>query len=63
MKHQDIILIGAGPAGLTAGYYCSHFGFDTLIFEEKIPGGNAAEIPVLENYPGCSEGISGKELA
>jgi len=62
MKHQDIILIGAGPAGLTAGYYCSHFGFDTLIFEEKIPGGNAAEIPVLENYPGCSEGIAGKEL-
>jgi thioredoxin reductase (NADPH) len=63
MQHQDIILIGAGPAGLTAGYYCSYFGFDTLIFEEKIPGGNAAEIPFIENYPGCSEGITGKELA
>jgi len=46
----------------TAGYFCSYFGFDTLIFEEKIPGGNAAEIPILENYPGCSEGITGKEL-
>ena len=62
MHHRNIILIGAGPAGLTAGYFCSYFGFDTLIFEEKIPGGNAAEIPILENYPGCSEGITGKEL-
>jgi thioredoxin reductase (NADPH) len=62
MKDHDIILIGAGPAGLTAGYYCSHFGFDTLILEEKMPGGNAAEIPVVENYPGYSEGITGKDL-
>jgi thioredoxin reductase (NADPH) len=62
MQHRDIIVIGAGPGGLTAGYYCSYFGFDTLIFEEKIPGGNAAEIPLIENYPGCSEGITGKEL-
>jgi len=62
MQHRDVILIGAGPAGLTAGYFCSYFGFNTLIFEEKIPGGNAAEIPLIENYPGCSEEITGKEL-
>ena len=62
MQHRNIILIGAGPAGLTAGYHCSSFGFDTLIFEEKIPGGNAAEIPFLDNYPGYSERITGKEL-
>jgi len=62
MEHRDIIVIGAGPAGLTAGYYCSFYAFDTLIFEEKIPGGNAAEIAVLENYPGYSEGITGKDL-
>lgn len=62
MQHRDVIVIGAGPAGLTAGYYCSFYGLDTLIFEEKIPGGNAAEIPLLENYPGYSEGIPGREL-
>jgi thioredoxin reductase (NADPH) len=62
MQHRDVILIGAGPAGLTAGYYCSFYGFDTLIFEEKIPGGYAAEIPILENYPGYVEGITGKDL-
>lgn len=62
MEHRDIIVIGAGPAGLTAGYYCSFYAFDTLIFEEKIPGGYAAEIAVLENYPGYSEGITGKDL-
>lgn len=62
MQHRDVILIGAGPAGLTAGYYCSFYGFDTLILEEKIPGGYAAEIPILENYPGYIEGITGKDL-
>jgi thioredoxin reductase (NADPH) len=55
-------VIGAGPGGLTAGHYCSLYGLDTLILEEKIPGGYAAEIPFLENYPGCIEGISGKDL-
>jgi thioredoxin reductase (NADPH) len=62
MQHRDAIVIGAGPGGLTAGYYLAHYGFDTTIFEEKIAGGYAAEIPFLENYPGCSEGISGKDL-
>ena len=62
MQHRDIIVIGAGPAGLTAGIYLANYGFNTLIFEEKIPGGHAAEIPFLENYPGYSEGITGKDL-
>ena len=62
MQHRDTMVIGAGPGGLTAGYYCSLYGLDTLILEEKIPGGYAAEIPFLENYPGCIEGISGKDL-
>jgi thioredoxin reductase (NADPH) len=63
MQHHDIIVIGAGPAGLTAGFYLANYGFDTAIVEEKIPGGYAAEIPVLENYPGCVEGVSGKDMA
>jgi len=62
MEHRNIVVIGAGPAGLTAGIYLAHYGFDTIIFEGKIAGGYAAEIPFLENYPGCIEGISGKDL-
>jgi len=62
MQHQDIIVIGAGPAGLTAGFYLGLYGLDTVIFEEKIAGGYAAEIPSLENYPGCVEGMSGKDI-
>jgi len=62
MQHREAIVIGAGPGGLVAGYYLAHYGFDTIILEEKITGGYAAEIPYLENYPGCSEGIKGKNL-
>jgi len=62
MQNRDVIVIGAGPAGLTAGIYLSYYGFDTLIFEEKIPGGDAAEIPFIENFPGYSEKITGKDL-
>ena len=62
MEHRHIIVIGAGPAGLAACIYSASYGFKTLIFEEKIPGGCAAEIPFLENYPGCSEGITGRDL-
>lgn len=62
MQHRDIIVIGAGPAGLTAGFYLAHYSLDTIIFEEKITGGYAAEIPILENYPGCIEGTSGKDI-
>jgi len=62
MEHRDTVVIGAGPAGLTAGIYLVYYGFETVILEEKIAGGYAAEIPSLENYPGCIEGISGKDL-
>jgi thioredoxin reductase (NADPH) len=62
MRDHDIIVIGAGPAGLTAGFYLAHYGCDTVIFEEKIAGGYAAEIPLIENYPGCVEGMSGKDM-
>ena len=62
MEHRDLIVIGAGPAGLSAGIYAAYFGLKALIFEENIPGGLAAEIPILENYPGLSEGISGRNL-
>lgn len=63
MKHWDLIIIGAGPAGLTAGIYGARSGLKTLVLEEKIPGGAAADTPLVENYPGFAEGISGRDLA
>jgi thioredoxin reductase (NADPH) len=58
----DVIIIGAGPAGLTAGIYSARNGLKTLILEEKTPGGLAAEASLIENYPGFIEGISGFDL-
>ena len=62
MEEKELIIIGAGPAGLSASINAAYFGINTLIFEENIPGGLAAEIPMLENYPGFGKGISGKSL-
>jgi len=63
MEYWDLIVIGAGPAGLTAGIYGARSGLKTLVIEEKTPGGAAAVTPLIENYPGFAEGISGQELA
>ena len=62
MKHLDLIIIGAGTAGLTAALYGARSGLKTLVLEEKILGGAAAETPLVENYPGFFEGISGLDL-
>jgi len=61
-EHWDLIVVGAGPAGLTAGLYGARSGLKTLVLEEKTPGGAAAETPLIENYPGFHEGISGRDL-
>jgi thioredoxin reductase (NADPH) len=57
----DLIIIGAGPAGLTAGIYGRRSGLKTLVIEKFAPGGQIALTDVVENYPGFSE-ISGAEL-
>jgi thioredoxin reductase (NADPH) len=62
MAHWDLIIIGAGPAGLTAGIYGARSGLESLVLEEKTPGGEAADTPLVENYPGFPEGISGRDL-
>jgi energy-coupling factor transporter ATP-binding protein EcfA2 len=62
MEQADVIIIGAGPAGLSAGIYAGYYGLRAIIFEENIPGGLAAEIPLLEDYPGLQAGISGRSL-
>ncbi len=58
----DVIIIGAGPAGLTAGIYLSRGRLKTLIFEKLISGGLAATSDIIENYPGFIDGINGMEL-
>ncbi len=58
----DCIIIGGGPAGLTAGLYCARAKMNTLLFERGTLGGQIAITDLVENYPGFPEGISGKEL-
>ncbi len=58
----DIIIIGGGPAGLTAGIYASRARLKTLLLEKNITGGLAATTDKLENYPGFPDGIGGMEL-
>jgi thioredoxin reductase (NADPH) len=58
----DIIIIGAGPAGLTAGIYSAWLGLKTLILESAITGGRAAIAPRIGNFPGFEEEIAGSEL-
>jgi thioredoxin reductase (NADPH) len=62
MESWDLIIIGAGPAGLTAGIYAGRSGLNTLLLEEKMAGGELAVCPWIENYPGF-ESISGPDLA
>lgn len=58
----DVIIIGGGPAGLTAGIYCLRANLKTLILEKETFGGQIASSPLVENYPGFKS-ISGAELA
>lgn len=61
MEEYDIIIIGAGPAGLTAGIYAGREGLKSLVIEKKVKGGNANTAPVILNYPGYKS-IPGLEL-
>jgi thioredoxin reductase (NADPH) len=59
----DIIIIGAGPAGLTAGLYAGRARLKTLLLEKLIHGGQVMTTDLVENYPGFPEGITGFELS
>ena len=61
-KTYDLIVVGAGAAGLTSAIYASRDGWDTLILEKEAAGGLAATTHLIENYPGFPEGIDGSEL-
>jgi thioredoxin reductase (NADPH) len=62
MDIKDLIIIGGGPAGLSAGIYAMRLNLDTLLIEKALPGGLTASVNYIENYPGFPEGITGIEL-
>ena len=60
---RDIVIVGAGPAGLAAAVYAASEGLDVLVIERVAPGGQAASSSRIENYLGFPTGLSGQELA
>ncbi len=58
----EVVIIGGGPAGLTAGLYTARAGLKSLLIERGAFGGQILNAPLVENYPGFPEGISGAEL-
>ena len=62
-SHYDLIVVGGGPAGLTAALYAAREGIDTLVIERAALGGQAAATERLDNMPGFAEGVLGSQFA
>jgi thioredoxin reductase (NADPH) len=62
LQEYDVLIIGGGPAGLTAAIYACRAGWKTLLIEKGTFGGQAASTDIIENYPGFPAGVSGFEL-
>ncbi len=63
MQEKELIIIGGGPAGYTAGLYAARADIDAVLIERGMPGGQAAATEWIENYPGFPGGIGGIDLA
>jgi thioredoxin reductase (NADPH) len=63
METHDVVMVGAGPAALTAAIYTTREDIDTILFEKGVIGGLAAITDWVDNYPGFPEGIAGLDLA
>src|SRR6184192_4381815 len=62
MADHDVIVVGSGLAGLTAGLFAARYGLSTLVLEANIPGGHLISIEKIEDFPGFPDGIPGYEL-
>ena len=61
-KNYDVIIIGAGPAGLTAAVYAGRAGMKTAMLESEAPGGKMIKTDIICNYPGIDE-VTGVDLS
>jgi thioredoxin reductase (NADPH) len=62
-KECDVVIVGGGPAGLTAGLYAAHARRCAVLIEKEIPGGQIALAALVENYPGFPDGVNGFDLS
>ncbi|MCB2193122.1 MAG: thioredoxin-disulfide reductase [Deltaproteobacteria bacterium] len=63
MSTHDLVIVGGGPAGLTAGLYAARARLDTVLLERLSPGGQVLTTDVVENWPGDIDGVNGFDLA
>jgi thioredoxin reductase (NADPH) len=62
VDEADLVIVGAGPAGLTSAVYAASEGLHTVVLERDVSGGQAGNSPMIRNYPGFPHGISGQDL-
>ena len=62
MQEYEVVILGGGPAGLTAGLYCSRYGLKTILLERGMYGGKIVNASHVDNYPGFPLGINGMDL-
>jgi thioredoxin reductase (NADPH) len=62
-ERYDVVVIGGGLAGLTAGLFAARYGLSTLVLESVVPGGHLINVEKIEDFPGLPDGIAGYDLA